>query len=64
VQLGDVKVHEKWVNAGKHGELIGIVGGRFVVQVTGDGVDVGVDEKAFQSVDIAKLESAAAATPK
>jgi len=60
-ELGDVKVHEKWTNAGKHSELIGIVGGRFAVSVTGDGVDMGTAEQAFQAVDIAKLESVAAA---
>jgi hypothetical protein len=64
VQIGDTKVHEKWQNDGKHSELIGIVGGRFVVDVTGNGVDIGVDEAAFQAVDLAKLASAAATTPK
>jgi hypothetical protein len=63
VQLGDVKVHEKWEKDGKHAELIGIVGGRFVVTVTGSGVDMSVDEAAFQAVDLAKLASVAA-TPK
>jgi len=64
VQLGDVKVHEKWQNEGKHAELIGIVAGRFVVQVTGNGVDVGEDEKAFASIDAAKLAADAAAAKK
>jgi type II secretory pathway pseudopilin PulG len=64
VQVGDVKVHEKWQNEGKHAELIGIVAGRFVVQVTGNGVDVGDDEKAFASVDTAKLAADAAAAKK
>jgi hypothetical protein len=64
VQLGDTKVHEKWQNDGKHSELIGIVGGRFVVDVTGNGVDITEAERAFSAVDAAKLESAAAALPK
>jgi hypothetical protein len=64
VQLGDTKVHEKWQNDGKHSELIGIVGGRFVVDVTGNGVDITEAEHAFSAVDAAKLESAAAALPK
>ncbi len=64
VQLGDVKVHEKWEKEGKHAELIGIVGGRFFVAVTGNGVDMNVDENAFRAVDLAKLAGAAAATPK
>jgi len=64
VALGDVKVHEKWEKAGKSAELIGIVGGRFVVEVTGNGLDINVDEAAFQAVDLAKLASVAATTPK
>jgi hypothetical protein len=63
VQLGDTKVHEKWVNATKHAELIGIVGGRFMVDMTSDGLAMGDAEKAFEAVDIAKLESVAATTP-
>ena len=64
VQLGDVTVHEKWENSGKHGELIGLVGKRFVVDVTGNGVDPSVDEAAFKAVDLAKLANATAAAPK
>jgi len=64
VQLGDTKVHEKWEKDGKHAELIGIVGGRFVVDVTGSGLDMSVDESAFQAVDLGKLASEAAKTPK
>jgi len=64
VQLGDVKVHEKWEKAGKHAELVGVVGGRFFVSVTGNGPDIGVDEAAFQAVDLAKLARVAATTPK
>jgi hypothetical protein len=63
VQLGDVKVHEKWTNAGKHSELIGIVNNRFAVSITGNGVDMGTAEQAFQAVDIAKLESVPAPAP-
>jgi type II secretory pathway pseudopilin PulG len=63
VQLGDTKVHEKFVTASKHAELVGIVGGRFMVDVTSDGLEIGDAEKAFQAVDIAKLESVAATTP-
>jgi len=46
------------------GAVIGIVGGRFVVDVTGNGVDITEAERAFSAVDAAKLESAAAALPK
>ncbi len=63
VTLGDTKVHEKWTSAGKSSELIGIVGDRFFVDVEGSGVDMSAAEQAFQAVNIAKLESVAAATP-
>ena len=62
VQLGDTKVHEKWTSSGKSAELVGIVG-RFMVDVTSSGVEMSDAEKAFQAVDIAKLESVAATTP-
>ncbi len=62
VPLGDIKVHEKWRNSGKHSELIGIVGGRFAVEVTANGVEMSAAEQAFQGVDIAKLSAVAAAT--
>ena len=64
VQLGDVRVHEKWENSGKHAELIGIVGGRFAISVTSNDVDMATAEQAFQAVDISKLESVAASTAK
>ena len=63
VQLGDTKVHEKWTNSGKSSELIGVVGGRFFVDVDGSGVDMSAAEQAFQAVNVAKLESIAAETP-
>ena len=67
-QLGDIKVHEKWTNAGKHAEIIGVVGGRFVINVTSSGVEMSTAEQAFQAVNIAGLTSVAsqpapAATP-
>jgi hypothetical protein len=61
--LGDVKVNEKWVNSGKHAELIGVVNSRFVVAVTSNGVDMATAEQAFQAVDIAKLNGVPAAVP-
>jgi hypothetical protein len=64
VQLGDVRVHEKWENSNKHAELIGVVGGRFAISVESDDLDVTNAEQAFQAVDIAKLEDVAAHTPK
>ncbi len=57
--LGDVKVHEKWTNSGKQSEIVGIVGDRFFVTVNGSGVDMSESEKAFQAIDLAKLEAAA-----
>ena len=59
-EVGGIKVHEKWTNSGKQSEIIGIVGDRFFVDVNGSGLDMSEAEKAFQSVDIAKLQAAAA----
>jgi len=61
--LQGIKVHEKWQNSGKHAELIGVVGGRFVISVTSNGLDIGTAEQAFQAVDIGKLSAIAASTP-
>ena len=61
-QIGDVKVHEKWTNSDKGSEIVGVVGDRFFVSVTGHGVDMSEAEKAFAAIDIAKLQASANAT--
>ncbi len=64
VELDGTKVHEKWQSADKHAELVGVVGSRFVVAVTGNGVDMGAAEHAFTAVDLAKLSAVAATNAK
>lgn len=57
--------HEKFDANAKHGVLTVMLAKRFQVEITGDGVDMGVLEKALGSVDLSHLESMkdAGATP-
>lgn len=55
--VGGRMVHEKYDNRSKHGELSAIVGQRFGVDVTGDGVDMATLEQIAGQVDLSKLES-------
>ncbi len=64
VELGGVRVHEGWANAGNHAALLGLVADRFVVSVESDGLGMPSTEQAFRSVDIAKLRSLAASASK
>ena len=57
VMLGGRKVHEKFTNAGRRGELQVIVAKRFAVDLDGDGVDMAALEQALGQVDLARLES-------
>ncbi len=57
VTLGGRKVHEKFTNASRHGELSVIVGQRFTVDLEGNGVDMAALEQALGQVDLGKLES-------
>ncbi|CAN5463155.1 hypothetical protein BH10PSE17_BH10PSE17_27540 [soil metagenome] len=57
VKIGSHKVHEKYTTASKYGELEAIVGKRFVVTVTGNGVPIGDLEKAMAAIDLDKLAS-------
>ena len=57
VSLGGRKMHEKFTNAGKHGELSVIVAKRFTVELEGNGVDMATLEQAMSQVDLARLES-------
>jgi hypothetical protein len=55
--IGGRKVHEKYDNKSRHGELLAIVANRFSVSVTGDGVDVGTLEQYAALVDYSKLDA-------
>ena len=50
-------MHEKYSNAGQHGELQVIVAKRFAVDVEGSGVDMAALEQALGQVDLGRLES-------
>jgi Yip1 domain len=64
VQLGGHKVHEKYDTRSHHGELQTIVGKRFTVELTGEGVEMSKLESALGTVDLGKLESMKDANPK
>jgi hypothetical protein len=50
-------MHEKYDNKSKHGEISAIVAKRFMVEVTGDGLEMAALEQDMGSVDFARLES-------
>jgi len=54
--IGGRQFHEKFTNAGKHGEVTTIVAQRFEVDVTGEGIDMASLEQATGSIDFAHLE--------
>jgi hypothetical protein len=54
--IGGRQFHEKFQNAGKHGEVTTIVAQRFEVDVTGDGTDIASLEQAAGTIDFAHLE--------
>ncbi len=51
------KSHEKYDKSGKSGELTVIVGGRFVVEVQGNDVDMNAIKDAMNKIDLKKLDS-------
>lgn len=54
--VGSRAFHEKFQNAGKHGEVSTIVAQRFEVDVSGEGIDMSALEQAAASIDFARLE--------
>jgi hypothetical protein len=63
VSLGGRKVHEKYDTHSHHSELQTIVGKRFTVDLTGEGVDMSKLENDLGAVDLAKLEGMKDANP-
>jgi hypothetical protein len=63
VSLGGRKVHEKFDAHSHHSELQTIVGKRFTVNLTGQGVDMSKLESDLGAVDLAKLEAMKDANP-
>jgi hypothetical protein len=50
-------VHEKYDNKSKHGEITAIVAKRFMIEVTGEGMDMAALEQDIGTVDFARLEA-------
>ena len=63
VVLGGRKVHEKYDARSRHAELSAIVGKRFTVELTAEGVDMPKLESSLSAVDLNKLESLKNANP-
>ena len=57
VDVGGMKVHEEWTNAGKHSELFAIVDNRWALGATGDGLEMDDAVKALQTIDVSKLQA-------
>jgi hypothetical protein len=63
--LNGRRYHEQYNKSG-HGELTMIAGNRFIVEVSGNGVDMNTIKAAMARIDLAKLDAMkmAGATPK
>ena len=57
------KMHEKWNAKDKRGEVNVIVGGRFVVEMRGTGIDMKDLKQALSAIDFKKLEALKSAPP-
>jgi hypothetical protein len=55
VTVNGQRAHEKFTTAGSRSELTMVVGDRFMLQVTGSGVDVASAEQLLGSIDLARL---------
>lgn len=51
------KVHEKWSKSGKRGEVQMVVGNRFMVEISAEGVEMGDVKALLGRIDVAKLEA-------
>lgn len=50
------KSHEKWDKSSNYGEISVLVGGRFVAEASGNGVDMNALKDALSKVDLKKLD--------
>ena len=50
------KMHEKWNKTDKRGEVDMIVGGRFILEIRGDGIEMKDLKQAIAAIDLKKLE--------
>lgn len=55
--VGGRRMHEKWNSKDKRGEVDVIVGGRFIVELRGTGIEMNELKQAVSAVDFKKLEA-------
>ncbi len=55
--VGGRRMHEKWDSRDKRGEVSMIVGGRFIVEMRGNGIEMKDLKQAINAVDFKKLEA-------
>lgn len=57
------RMHEKWDGKDKRGEVDMIVGGRFIVEIRGTGIEMKDLKQAINAIDLKKLEALKSAPP-
>ncbi len=57
------KMHEKWNSRDKRGEVDMIVGGRFIIEIRGNGIEMKELKQAIAAIDLKKLEALKNAAP-
>jgi hypothetical protein len=57
------KMHEKWNSKDQRGEVDIIVGGRFIVEIRGAGIEMKDLKQAINAIDLKKLEALKNAAP-
>jgi len=57
------RMHEKWNAKDKRGEVDMIVGGRFIIEIRGNGIEMKDLKQAINSIDLKKLEALKSAAP-
>lgn len=54
--VGGRRIHEKWDAKERRGELDVVVGGRFIVEIRGKGIEMSLLRQALAAMDLRKLE--------
>lgn len=57
------RMHEKWNAKDKRGEVDMIVGGRFIIEIRGTGIEMKDLKQAINAIDLKKLEALKGASP-
>jgi|GEM_PF-378125 len=55
--VGGRRMHEQWDSRDKRGEVSMIVGGRFIVEMRGNGIEMKDLKQAINAIDVKKLEA-------